>query len=108
MRRTARVVASAAHPEQPGRRDAWLSVALTFQALKRPRSAGGVLGKFPARVPVRDGGAGHGHWRYGREFPRSLGKATGGPEVHVLFAALAPTERASMRFWRRHEALTRH
>ena len=44
----------------------------------------------------------------GENSPDHWEKPLGGPEAHVLFAALAPTERASMRFWRRHEALTRH
>ena len=86
MRRTAKVVASAAHPISPAG-DAWFSVALTFQGLK---ALGVPAEEFPpefqqgmaARAPVIGD--------TGENSPDHWEKPLGGPEVHVLFAALAP------------------
>ena len=107
MRRTTKVVASAAHPISPAG-DAWFSVALTFQGLK-------VLGVPAKSLKVSRPSSSKG-WRRGprsseirARIPPITGKShSGGLRSTSCSPPWPPTERASMRFWRRHEALTRH
>ncbi len=89
MRRTARVVASAAHPISPAG-DAWFSVALTFQGLKALGVPAESLESFPHEFQQGMAARAAVIGDTGENSPDHWEKPLGGPEVHVLFAALAP------------------
>ena len=89
MRRTARVVASAAHPISPAG-DAWFSVALTFQGLKALGAPAESLESFPHEFQQGMAARAAVIGDTGENSPDHWEKPLGGPEAHVLFAALAP------------------
>ena len=101
------MVASAAHPISPAG-DAWFSVALTFQGLKVLGVPAKSLESFPPEFQQGMAARATVIGDTGENSPDHWEKPLGGPEVHVLFAALAPDRARLDRFWRRHEALTRH
>ena len=89
MRRTASVVASAAHPISPAG-DTWFSVALTFQGLKGLGVPAESLESFPPEFQQGMAARAAVIGDTGENSPDHWEKPLGGPEVHVLFAALAP------------------
>ena len=89
MGRTARVVASAAHPISPAG-DAWFSVALTFQGLKALGVPAESLESFPPEFQQGMAARATVIGDTGENSPDHWEKPLGGPDVHVLFAALAP------------------
>ena len=106
-RRTAKFVASAAHPISPAG-DAWFSVALTFQGLKALGVPAEFLESFPPEFQQGMAARAAIIGDTGENSPDHWEKPLGGPEVHVLFAALAPYWAPLIWFWRRHEPLMRH
>ena len=89
MRRLSAVVASAAHPETPGR-DTWVSVALTFQGLKAlgvpPASLETFSPQFRSGMAARAKMLGD----IGESSPEHWEKPLGSRDVHVAVTALSP------------------
>jgi Dyp-type peroxidase family len=100
MRRIHPAVASAAHPESPAR-DAWLSVALSFQGLKAlgvpQASLDSFSPEFQQGMAARAGILGD----TGESSPDHWEKPLGSGDVHVVLTALAPdAERLEVAFAR--------
>jgi Dyp-type peroxidase family len=106
MRRARDVVASAADPVSPAGEDAWVNVALTFQglvALGVPQaSLESFAPEFQQGMAARADVLGD----TGESSPANWEKPIGGPDVHVVFAAIAPdSQRLGARLDRAREAL---
>ena len=89
LRRLASVVASAAHPESPAR-DAWVSVALSFQGLRALGVPQASLDSFPPEF--RSGMAARARQLgdVGDSAPEHWEKPLGTPDVHIAITVIAP------------------
>jgi Dyp-type peroxidase family len=88
MRRLSRVVASAAHPESPAR-DTWVSVALTYQGLKKLGVPQASLDTFSPQF--RDGMAARAKQLgdIGDSSPEHWESPLGSADVHVVITAVS-------------------
>lgn len=89
MRRLAKVVASAAHPESPAR-DTWVSVALSYQGLKALGVPQSSLDTFPPQFQQGMRARANSLGDTGESAPEKWEKPLGSNDVHVVVTAIAP------------------
>jgi Dyp-type peroxidase family len=89
MRRLAKVVASAAHPESPAR-DTWVSVSLSYQGLKALGVPQSSLDTFPPQFQQGMRARANSLGDTGESAPENWEKPLGSNDVHVVVTAIAP------------------
>src|SRR5947207_3851571 len=89
LRRLISDIASAADPTSPDR-DAWLSVALTFQGLKALGVPQASLDSFSPQFQQGMAARAKVLGDKGESAPENWEKPLGSPEVHVVVTAIAP------------------